>query len=36
MDSNTKIYLKRATISLAKMLTSPLPVLGVSLGEFLD
>jgi hypothetical protein len=36
MDPDTKIHLKRATISLAKVLSSPVPVLGVSLGEFLE
>lgn len=36
MDPDTKIHLKRATISLAKVLSSPVPVLGVLLGEILE
>jgi len=34
--ADTKIHLKRATISLAKVLSSPVPVLGVLLGETLE
>ena len=36
MDPDTKIHLKRTTISIAKVLSSPLPVVGTLLGEFLD